>query len=312
MELHINLNAIRANARRVQEMVDGRVIGVMKGVAAHRDVVEAVVDAGVDAIAVSQAGHLREFQDLDVERVMVRVPGPADVDQVVRNADITLHSSLDVLERAAREAKRQDMTHRIVPMVDAGDRREGIDPVRVAPFIERVQRMDRIELVAVGINRGCFGDRPDPQRIGSLIDDIPTYPVSVGGSSLLPIRNDLPDSVERFRIGDAMLTGKWEQLPIRGLTTDTVELRCDVLTRRNGEAVIDIGSVTTDPRALVPQGDFDIDRWSTEQAVVSGEFAPGESVSFSMEYEALARTCNTCGPDAIRLSETPARSPATD
>lgn len=54
-----------------------------------------------------------------------------------------------------------------------------------------------------------------------------------------------------------------------------------------------MGSVNSDPSHLIPKGEFDIERWSSEQAVISGRFSEGELVPFEMEYDALARTFNS-------------------
>lgn len=293
MEVRFDLAAIRENARRVRQMVDGTVLGVVKGAGARREIADAFVEAGVDTLAVSRVEHLWDLQDLDVELVMLRIPAKSEIPDVVAAADLTLHASVEVVKRAQRETERQGTTHRIVPMIDAGDRREGIDPTSVETFLALVEDLEGIEVRGAGVNLGCFGDRPDPKAVRRVANRIPDYPISVGGSGMLLVRDGLPDAVSEYRIGDAILTGKWLDTPIEGLRQGAVELRAEVLASRSDESVVDVGSVSSDPDHLIPKGDFAIERWSTEQAVISGSFTEGELVPFEMEYDAIATTLNS-------------------
>lgn len=293
MEIRFDLAAIRENVRRVRQMVDGTVLGVVKGVGARREIVEAFVEAGIDTIAVSRVEHLRELRDLDVELAMLRIPAKSEIADVVAAADITLHASVEVVKRAQRETERQGTTHRIVPMIDAGDRREGVDLARAETFLALVEDLEGIEVRNVGVNLGCFGDRPDPKAVHRVANRISDYPLSVGGSGMLLVRDELPCVVSEYRIGDAVFTGKWLDTPIEGLRQGAVELRAEVLTSRSDESVVDVGSVSSDPDHLIPKGNFDLERWSTEQAVISDSFSVGESVPFEMEYDAIATTFNS-------------------
>ncbi|MFB6096099.1 MAG: alanine racemase [Haloferacaceae archaeon] len=293
MELRLDLSAIRENARRVRERVDGTVLGVVKGAGARREVVDAFVEAGVDAIAVSRVEHLRALQHRDVDLVMLRVPAKSEIADVVDAADLTLHASLEVVRRAQREAVRQGTVHRIVPLIDAGDHREGIELDQAEARVGQCEDLAGIDVERVGVNLGCFGDRPDPRAVRRVADRFPEYPLSVGGSGMLLIHDSLPDSVSTYRIGDAILTGKWLETPIPGLRRNTVELRAEVLASRADESVVDVGSVNSDPRHLLPKGGFAIDRWTTEQAVVTDAFDEGELVPFEVEYDALATTLNS-------------------
>lgn len=290
MEVHVDLAQVRANAETVREEAPGEVIGVTKGVDAQRGIVEAFVDAGIDTLAVSQPAHLQRFASLDVDTVMLRVPSVRELPEVVASADLTLHGSIDVIEEAAALARRQGLTHRIVPMVDAGDGREGIPARRFDGALATMADLDGIDVAAIGINVGCFGERPDLAGLQEFIAGLPARPLSVGGSVLLPHRDALPATVHSFRVGDAILTGQWLGESIAGLASGAFELHATVLRSGDGESLIDIGSVTTDPPALSPAGEYAIDRWSTEQAVIDRARPPGETVVFEMTYPAIARS----------------------
>lgn len=293
VRVRVDLDAIGANARALRAELDGDLVGVVKGVAAERRIVEALVDAGVRTIAVSRVPNLRALRDVDAALMMVRTPALTELADVVALADVSIHGSSAVLEAAAAEAERRQTTHRVVPMVDAGDGREGLPGARAAEVLGLVRGRPGLELAHLGINLGCFGDRPDPAAIRRVAERFPDLPLSVGGSGVLLVRDSLPASVASYRVGDALLTGKWESTPIDVLQRGAVELEAEVLTSRADASVVDVGRVTSDPRHLVPTGEFAIERWSNEQTVISEPVPEGEFVSFEMEYDALATTFNS-------------------
>ncbi len=290
MEIHADLDVLRENARAVDSLVDSEVTAIIKGVEGETAIAETMVEAGIGRLGVSHPAHLKRLAHLDVELLFVRIPRIAELPDVVAHADVSLHGSLEVIEAAAAAARRQDRLHRIVPMVDAGDGREGIAPKRLANQLGTIEGIEGVTVEALGINVGCFGDLPDLDAIRDGVGRIPERPLSVGGSVLLPRRDDLPESVRAFRVGDALLTGRWLDRPLEGLARGAFELQAEVLRAGNGESVIDIGSVSTDPRALKPREDIEIDRWSTELAVIDRELSPGDTVSFEMTYPAIARS----------------------
>lgn len=301
MRIQVDLAAIEANARTLRRRLDADLVGVVKGVGADRRVAETLVEAGVGTLGVSRVGHLRALQDLDASLQLLRIPAPSDLDAVVNLADVTLHGSRTVLERAADVSAREGVVHRVVPMVDAGDGREGMPVAEARVAVDWIRDRDALALEAVGLTLGCFGDRPDPEAVRRVAARFPDVPLSVGGSGLLLARDALASSVASYRIGDALLTGKWESTPVPGLRQGAIRLEAEVLASRAESAVVDVGRAVTDPRHLLPVGDFGIERWSNEQAVISTAVPEGEFVSFEMEYDAVATTFNA-RPDAVEVA----------
>lgn len=293
MHVRIDLDVVRRNVEAIDDRVSGDIVGVVKGVDARRDVVEAFLAAGIEQIAVSRPANLSALQDIDAELMMLRIPAQAELPEVVANADVTLHGSARVLRAASAEAERQGRTHRVMPMIDAGDGREGVPLDQAADFLSLVERLEAVELAAVGVNLGCFDEAPDPERVRDVAERVPGYPLSVGGSGMLLVHEELPDAVRSYRTGDAPLTGKFVETPIDGLTQGAVTLEADVLSSRAGEAVLDIGNLSTDPRHLTPTGNVTIERWSNELTVVRGDIEDGERVAFEMGYDAIATTFHT-------------------
>lgn len=293
MRVRIDLDAVRENAETVRRMVDGDVVGVVKGVGARREVVDCLVGAGIDSIAASRVEHLARLRDVDAELVMLRSPAPSELSDVVSLADVSLHGSPTIAEAASREATRRGVTHRVVPMVDAGEGREGTPLEDADSFVDAIDRLDGVERSGVGVNLGCFHDVPDPDAVRRVADRLPGHPISVGGTGMLLVRDRLPPSVSSYRIGDAILTGTFQGTPIDGLRRGAVELQAEVLARRPDGAVVDVGNVTTDPRHLVPDDGVSIRRWSNEMAVIDADVDVGEHVSFEMLYDAMATTLNS-------------------
>lgn len=290
MRVRLDLDAVRHNTEVLRRRVSGDVVGVVKGVNARREVVEAFLAAGVERLAVSRPDHLVALRDVDAETVMLRIPAPSELPVVVANADVTLHGSPAVVRAASEEALRQGVTHAVLPMVDAGEGREGVPLDRAQDFLALLDGLDGVEFDAVGVNLGCGGDVPDPDDVHRVADRLPGYPLSVGGSGMFLVREALPAAVRRYRFGSAPLTGRHADVPIDGLRQGAVTLHADVLASRDGEAVVDVGNVSTDPRRLRPLDDVTVGQWSNEMTVVHGDVSEGEVVAFEMEYDAVATT----------------------
>lgn len=293
MEISINSDVIQENAESIQDIVEGSLTGVVKDVAANQTVIDAYTSAGIDSIAVSRVRHLKKLQGKSFDVVMLKVPSRTEIESVVKYADVTLHGSLPILRKANSCAKANGTEHRIIPMFDAGDNREGFLIENVDTVFAEIAQLPHITIDAAGINLGCFGSPPDPDVIQAVVNEIPFANISIGGSGILPVHESLPDSITSYRIGDAILTGKWQDTEIPFLTQGAFTLHASVLKRRTDETLIDIGRIKTDPTSLVPDGDFTLRRWSNELAIISGVFSPDETVSFEMECPAIATTFNS-------------------
>ncbi|WP_435348505.1 alanine/ornithine racemase family PLP-dependent enzyme [Haloarchaeobius sp. HRN-SO-5] len=244
--VHVDLDAIRENARAVCARFDGRVVGVTKAVTGDPAVARAMLDGGVDGIGDSRLLNLaRVGGHVDAESTLLVSP-MSEHEDVVATADRSLHSEVAVVEAVAASARDRGVTHDVVLMVDTGDRREGVLPGDVLPTLRRVVDLDGVRVVGVGTNAGCFGGvLPMPEAMAEFVELVEdaeqaldrTFPVVSGGSSVtLPLVEDgtLPDRVNELRVGEAILLGtdvtRDREIPyLRG---DAFTLRAEVVECR--------------------------------------------------------------------------------
>lgn len=218
--VHVDLDAIRENARAVCDRFDGRVVGVTKAVAGDPAVAGAMLDGGVDGIGDSRLLNLaRVGEHVAADRTLLQSPMLSDLDPVVHYAERSLHTELEVIEALADVARYHGVTHDVVLMVDTGDRREGVMPDDALPTLRGAVDLAGVRVVGLGTNAGCFGGVvPTAESMAefvAVVEDAEAalgreFPVVSGGSTVtLPLVEDgtLPARVNELRVGEGILLG---------------------------------------------------------------------------------------------------------
>ena len=98
--------------------------------------------------------------------MLIRIPMPSEVEEVVTWSDISLNSELSVLRLLNEAAESQGKIHKVILMVDLGDLREGFwdwDEL-VDAALEVEHHLPNLELLGVGTNLGCYGSIQPPRR----------------------------------------------------------------------------------------------------------------------------------------------------
>ncbi|ADL13222.1 alanine racemase [Acetohalobium arabaticum] len=224
--LEVDLDKVTANAERIVNLADSEdieIIGVTKSVCADIKIAEAMLAGGVDGLADSRIKNLKYMQENlvspDIPLMLLRIPMISEVDRVVEYADISLNSELEVIKALDQVAKEMNQKHRIILMVDVGDRREGVMPEDVIDIAAEILDLENIELTGLGTNLACFGGvLPSENNMQLLIDlkneinnkfGVNIQQISGGNSSSLPrLRNKgLPDEITQLRVGETILLG---------------------------------------------------------------------------------------------------------
>ncbi len=141
--IEIDLNKISHNAHKLKEFYGAKGIGlfgVTKVVCGSPDVARALVDAGIDTLADSRVRNIVRMRQAGIEAklVLLRSPGPSQVESVVKNADISLNSELSVVDMLSAISNEKHTIHKIILMVELGDLREGLMPAKLLRAAEQV------------------------------------------------------------------------------------------------------------------------------------------------------------------------------
>ncbi|MGM0420450.1 MAG: alanine/ornithine racemase family PLP-dependent enzyme [Bacillota bacterium] len=221
---NIYLDKIKENAAQMKTKCaqhGAKLAGVTKGAAGDIRVAQAFLDAGVEQLADSRLENLKKFKEagLKAEMMMLRLPYPEEAEAIVEYADISLNSELTTLQALSQAARRKNLIHKVIIMVDVGDLREGVMPEDLHDFMAEAMEYQGIDLLGIGTNVGCYGGvLPTPTNTRALVemrDRLETrlncrLPVISGGNTATTILLDqdkLPAGINHFRVGEGIIQG---------------------------------------------------------------------------------------------------------
>lgn len=160
--IEINLAKIYRNTKYLKDLFLAKgisMMGVTKGVLGSPPVAAAMTAAGIGFIADSRIENIKKIRKAGIKNtfVLIRTPPMSKVRQVIKYADISLNSELDVIQLLSEEAMAQGKIHRIILMVDLGDLREGILPRDMEQILKTINTFKGIKTIGIGTNLGCIG-----------------------------------------------------------------------------------------------------------------------------------------------------------
>lgn len=261
--LNIDLLALRHNIRQVDEWVSSHEGSswtlATKVLCGHSDVLAALSALQIRSMADSRMGNLEAIAALDdpIETWYLRLPHMPVIDDVVRLADVSLNSEIEVIEALNASAGRQGRRHRIVIMIELGDLREGVVPGSLIEFYRRVFDLPHVEVIGIGSNLGCLsGAIPTVDQYAQLClyhellelkFDRRLPLISAGTSAALPLLRDgiVPAKVNHFRIGESVFLGTdlVNGGTLSGLRDDAVTLDVSVVEIRE-KSLAPLGETT--------------------------------------------------------------------
>ena len=221
--VEVDLGKLTENVKTILGMCNKNnidVTSVTKVFCAQRPIVEAILDAGVSSISDSRISNLKKLEDLECEKILLRIPMISETYEAVKYSDISLNSELATIMALSSAAKALNKTHNIILMVDLGDLREGVLIEDAEYIVREILKLDNIKLVGLGTNVTCYGGViPDNENLGNLIKlkgDLEktfniTLPIISGGnsSSFYMVMNDtMPVGVTQLRIGESIVLGR--------------------------------------------------------------------------------------------------------
>lgn len=250
--LEIDLDKIHHNARTLVARLAHRgisVTGVVKATLGSVDIAEAMLTAGVERLGDSRIENIEALrrQHITAPMTLIRSPMLSQIERVVKFADVSFNTELNVIRELSLAAGRARLTHGVVLMVELGDLREGILPADLHASVRETLALPNIELKGIGTNLACrSGVVPDSKNmadLSTLADSIDAdfsnelqaklSMVSGGNSANLHWAMNCADTarVNDLRLGEAILLGcdPLERKPIEGLFADAIVLIAEVI-----------------------------------------------------------------------------------
>ena len=332
--LEIDLSKIYHNARTLVELLADRgisVTGITKATLGSPDIAGALLRAGVSTIGDSRIKNIKQMRlsHVPASMILTRSPMLSQVDQVVKYADVSFNTELDVISKLSSEAQKTKQIHGIVLMVELGDLREGIMPDDLLDTVREVRRLPNIALKGIGTNLACrSGVSPDAtnmSELSSLANLIETtfgltLDIVSGGSSAnlnWALSDADPGRINNLRLGESILLGRepLQRQQIAGLHIDAITLVAEVIeskvkpsqpwgeiaqnafgektsTTDRGcipQAILAIGHQDTDPYGLQPPSEIEIIGASSDHLIVESSIPVGAEITFQLNYSALVR-----------------------
>ena len=195
------------------------VVPVTKVYCGIPSIAKASVAAGVKMLADSRIENIIKMKDLNVPKLLLRIPMLSQVEEIVEYVDISLNSEYDVIEALSEKALEKGKVHKIILMVDLGDLREGEWYETAVEFAGRIMELSGVKLVGVGTNLTCYGAViPSKENLSLLVAialeierkyDIKLDIISGGNSSSIHLveKNEVPKGINQLRLGEAIVLG---------------------------------------------------------------------------------------------------------
>ena len=204
----------------------------------------------------SRLTSLKNLRDLNPKMKTIYIKPPAEMyaDDIVKYADISLNSSFSTIQALDKAAKKANLVHQIIIMIEMGELREGVKRTDIVDFYEQVFDLSNIEVIGIGSNLGCmYGVEPTYDKLLqlSLFRELISTKfnkelkyISGGTSITLPLieNNSIPKGINHFRIGEAAFFGisPLNNEKFKELSTDTFEFQANI--------------IELDKKQIVPEG----------------------------------------------------------
>lgn len=268
--VEIDIGKIRENTEHIVSMCKKHkieVMGITKGVCASEPVVEAMLTGGVKKLGDARMENIISMRKAGIKAPMylIRIPMLSEVEDVIKYADGSLNSELEVIKALSDKARVQGKKHKVILMVDVGDLREGVLPIETIEVTSKILELSNIEFEGIGTNVGCYGGiLPSFENTKILIDlareiekkfDIKIKTISGGTTGSLGFlkKGVLAPGINQFRVGEGILLGTnaIDSSPIPGTHQDTMKVKAEVIEVKTKPSY-PIGEIVTDAFGNVP------------------------------------------------------------
>ncbi|WCE32306.1 alanine/ornithine racemase family PLP-dependent enzyme [Vibrio sp. SCSIO 43137] len=245
-KLSASINQIGKNASALIDSCNYygvKPVAVTKLVGSQPEVVEELVKNGITIVADSRLKNLKKIQNINVEKMLLRLPALSEADDVILYSNISLNSEFQSLVALSEAAIRHNRVHKVIVMHDLGDLREGSFKVETTLELASLAiRLVNIELIGIGANLACYGGvEPSSANQQELVNiakqieqrhDIKLSVISGASSAGLPLMmsGGLPDGVNQLRLGASILMGiGLNDEPVPGTSQNVFTLSAEII-----------------------------------------------------------------------------------
>lgn len=245
-KMTVNLETIKNNVRSVVGLCNSqgiKVAGVTKVFCGNPKIAKAYIEGGVSYLADSRIENLIRLKELDIPKIMLRLPMKSEAEKIVEYADISLNSELDTITSLSEKALEKGKIHKIILMVDLGDLREGYyDEKSLFNSIEKMIELKGVKIIGLGTNLTCYGGViPTKEILNRLAKlekqieekyNIELEILSGGNSSTVHLLPDNKiDRLNNLRLGESLILGTESAYgeQIEGTKNDAFTLQVEII-----------------------------------------------------------------------------------
>ncbi len=246
--LEINCYKIHYNFQLITSILRSKNISitpVTKVCSGDPVIANLLINAGAEMLADSRIQNLKKMNNFShpIPKLLIRTPMLSEVESVIKYCEISLNSEIKIIKKLSYFAKKENIQHQIIVMVELGDRREGVMPSDLIDFIRNIISLPNIKIKGIGTNLACrYGVIPDDQKMNLLSElahlvestfNIKLDIISGGNSSsidwLLKYKGET--RINHLRIGEMIYFGcdTLQKKPINGLFTNAITLTAEII-----------------------------------------------------------------------------------
>ncbi len=246
--LEIDLDKIFHNAHTLVQRLGCRgisVTGVTKAALGSADIANELLRAGVNSLGDSRIENIESMRHANVTSMMtlIRFPMITQSARVVRFADVSCNTEVEVIRQLSVEARKAGRTHRVLLVVELGDLREGIMPDDLMQVVRETLCLPNIVLEGIGTNLACRSGVPPGENNMAKLTELANLGEATTGQSLNVVSGGnsanltwalggaAAGRINNLRLGEAILLGRetLQRLSIPEQHTDAITLVAEVI-----------------------------------------------------------------------------------
>lgn len=147
------------------------IIAVTKVICGNPILAHALINNGINVLADSRIDNIIKMHNSGIKAtyLLLRSPALSQIEHVIDHIDISLNTELVVLKELSKQALKKKRKHKVILMVELGDLREGILPLKMDGMVKQVLTFKGLTLIGIGTNLTCLnGVNPSVDKMNEL------------------------------------------------------------------------------------------------------------------------------------------------